>query len=203
MLEDLERQNRLAGELESGERVLWSGRPDGSRWFCPQDAVLVPFSVIWSGIAISVELSSVQAPSSGGGASWLTGMPFVLIGLYLLVGRVPVRRWIRRRTLYALTDRRALMLVPSWRGGTHANSVWLRSYPPVDKRTARNGRGTLVIGSPRQNQSWFNSAASDPGWPGANKALGNAVVFADIAQADEVYGRLRHQLSTLHAERAT
>jgi hypothetical protein len=122
----------------------------------------------------------------------LWGVPFVVIGLYPMVGRLFARRWIRERTLYALTDQRALSMVPAWPRGVRSTSVWLGSHPAVEKRTGRGGEGTLLIGSvPRANR-WLTS---EPGWPGARAAAANAVVFADVADVEDVYSRIRHQLS--------
>src|ERR1700677_443790 len=171
MLADLEAQNRISAELESGERVLWGG-----------------FALFWEASV----LSSSGAQSSLINALW--GVPFVVVGLYLTVGRLFARRWIRERTLYALTDQRAIAIAPAWPRGLRTKSVWLGSHPAVEKRTGRGGQGTLLIGSlPRANR-WLTA---EPGWPGAGAAAANAVVFADIADVEDVYSRTRGQLSEL------
>jgi len=199
MLAELEAQNRLAGELEAGERLLWSGRPDSRRWLYPQDAVLIPFSVMWGGFAIFWEAEVLSSSSARGTVLFpLWGIPFVLIGLYLMIGRFFLRRWIRRRTLYAVTDQRVFTISPSWPRGERTTSVWFGSYPPVDKRVARDGRGTLWIGPLPYANRWL---ASEPGWPGGHSRTGSAVVFADIPDVDEIYSRIRHQLSDLTAAR--
>jgi hypothetical protein len=191
MLADLEVQNRVAGELESGERLLWSGKP-GNRWLYPQDAVLIPFSVMWGGFAIFWEVSVSNSGARDSLVFPLWGIPFVLAGLYLMIGRFFARRWMRRRTLYAVTDQRVISIAPSWLRGEHSTSVWLGSYPPVAKRLARDGRGTLLVGSFPFASRWI---AADPSWPGARSATTNAVVFADIENASEVYSSIRHQLT--------
>lgn len=168
MLADLEAQNRVAGELESGERLLWSGRP-GSRWLYPQDALLIPFSLMWGGFAIFWEASVLS--NSGARDSMifpLWGVPFVLAGLYLMVGRFFARRWLRRRTLYAVTDQRVISIAPSWLRGERATSVWLGSYPPLEQRLARDGRSTLFIGSFPLTGRWI---AADPSL--ARRSLGH------------------------------
>lgn len=198
MLADLEAQNRVAGELESSERLLWSGRP-GSRWLYPQDAVLIPFSVMWGGFAIFWEASVLFNRGARDSVIFpLWGVPFVLAGLYLMVGRFFARRWIRRRTLYAVTDQRVISIMPSWLRGERATSVWFGSYPPVEQRLARNGRGTLRIGSFPLTGHWI---AADPSWPGARSATTNAVVLADIENASDVYSSIRHQLTDARTAR--
>jgi hypothetical protein len=193
VLDEIDAQNRLAGELESGEPLLWSGKPDNRRWLYQQDWFLVPFSVLWGGFAIFWEVSVLSSAAARSSVVFpLFGVPFVLIGLYLMVGRFFARRWIRRRTLYAVTDRRAIAIASSWPGGEKTTSVWLGSYPPLDKRLARDGRGTVWIGSFGPAQRWF---ASEQGWPGGRWMTANAVVFADIPDAADVYATIRRQLS--------
>ena len=197
MFIDPDAQNRVTGELESGERLLWVGRPDSRRWLYAQDAVLIPFSVMWGGFAIFWEAGVLSSSGARNGILFpLWGIPFVLIGLYLIGGRFFVRRWTRSRTLYAVTDRRVISIAPSWPRSERTTSVWLRSYPPVEKRLARSGEGTIWIGSFPTANRWL---ASEPGWPGGRSATANAVVLADIPDADEVYSKIRHELSELAA----
>jgi len=201
MLEDLEAQNRLARELEPGERVLWNGRPNHRRWLYPQDAVLAPFSLAFGGFSILWEASVLSSQSGHGklqAALW--GVPFVVIGLYLMAGRLFARRWLRKRTLYAATEARALSIEPSWTGGERVTSVWFSAFPPVDEQLARNGRGTIWIGSIAQGQRRLGAGS---GWPGARAAMANAVVFADVPDAADVYAKVRRQISGSTPGRAT
>jgi hypothetical protein len=192
MLDHLESQNRLRREMAAGEQLLWSGRPDDHGWIRPQDTFLVPFSIMWGGFAIFWEagvLSSSSARSSVIFPLW--GVLFVLIGLYLMVGRFFARRWIRRRTIYAVTDQRVIEIAPSWRR-ERATSMWLRSYPQVESRLADSGRGTLWIGSFGSMQRWV---ASEPAWPTLRSMTGGGIVLADIPDAASVYATIRRQLS--------
>jgi len=193
MLEDVQAQNRLVRELEQGERVLWSGRPENRRWLSSQDVVLLPFSIVWCAIVFASSAGALSSHSGEGGAfSILSNVPFVLIGLYLLVGRLFVRRRLRRRTLYAITETRALAIEGTWRGAERVTSVWFGAYPSVDEQLGRNGVGTIVVGSLATGRRRLGAGS---GWPTGRSATPNAVVFADIADAADVYARIRHQLS--------
>lgn len=158
----------------------------------PQDALLIPFSLMWGGFAIFWEASVLSNQHARDGVLFpIWGVPFVLIGLYLIIGRFFVRRWALRNTVYALTNRRAVSLTPSVRGAARESSVWLRSYPQIDRRGASPGRGTLCIGAagigPR-------SLLADPGWPGLWNQRGGGIVFFDIDDVDQVYGLITSQL---------
>ncbi len=189
----------LQRELESDERVLWGGRPDRGRWFMPVDWLLVPFSLFWCGFVVlweALALTAVGAKGVGivGYAFPLFGLPFVIIGLYLVFGRFLVRRWIRNRTFYALTDKRAICVAPSLPGSGSVTSVWLAGFPAVETRLVSDGRGTVSIGSFPVAQRWLAAGA---GWPGARILTGNAVVFSGIGDAANVSVLLRRRLAEL------
>jgi hypothetical protein len=173
------------GELQPGERFLWSGRPDSTRIFLASDVFfLIPFGLVWSGAS---SVAAAQAFASGRVLGGLFSLAFVLIGIQVGFGRIFARTWVRRRTLYAVSDRRILALVPGWRGARHTSSVWLASHPPVDKRIGRDGRGTVWVGhmsdQRRQSEAW--------GW---QKSGSSAVAFLDIPEADGVAWLIARQL---------
>ena len=73
--------------MTDGEYILWKGRPEKGNVFTGQEAVLLPFSVIWLAFSVYWEMTALQS-----GASWflvLWGIPFVGIGIYLLAGNLP------------------------------------------------------------------------------------------------------------------
>ena len=78
--------------------------------------------------------------------SALFGIPFVLIGLYLMVGRFLADAWLRSRMVYALTNRRVLFLRhapwPSFK------ALSLSRLPDVMLDEGSNGRGTIRFGTP-------------------------------------------------------
>jgi hypothetical protein len=75
----------LSDRLLAGERILWSGRPAQGLLFTGNDAMLIPFSLLWGGFAIFWEVSALNQPNTG--YFGVFGIPFVLMGLYLIVGR--------------------------------------------------------------------------------------------------------------------
>jgi hypothetical protein len=173
-------------ELQRGERLLWRGAPDPGRLLQPQDLYLIPFSLMWGGFAIFWEILAIS------GSRKLTflpvfGLPFVLVGLYIMFGRFAHRRWLRARTAYGLTDKRAFAITPSLFGGPRVRSVWLASYPAIERQTGRGRRGTIVVGDPPMAPRWV---LSDPSWPGMGRYMGGAVIFADIDEPDRVYALL-------------
>lgn len=122
-----------------GEQVLWSGRPTQAPLvFRGRDVFLIPFSMVWGGFVLfwNVGVFSLGAPALS-----LFGLPFLIIGAYLTVGRF-AHNWLRRsRTTYLLTNQRAIIATGFGRVRHHH----LGSALSVETRLGRNGTGTIVF----------------------------------------------------------
>ena len=95
-------------DLRRHEQLVWSGQPPQGVRLRAADAFLIPFSILWGGFAIFWETMVVVV-----GAPWLFmvfGVPFVIAGLYLIVGRFWVDAGQRARTFYGLTDKRVIIV---------------------------------------------------------------------------------------------
>jgi hypothetical protein len=138
-------QNRLL----SGERVLWQGQPVAGIMFTVADVFLVPFSLLWGGFAFFWEWSVTRTDGAPIFFS-LWGVPFVLAGLYLIVGRFFIDAWIRGRTYYAVTNRRILIL----RTGPFSKftALAIDRLPELSLDEKATGIGTIRF-------------QSTPGWP--------------------------------------
>ena len=173
-------QGRVARELSSGERLLWSGQPRQGLRFSGMDLLLVPFSLVWSGFVIFWEAMVIRLGAPLFFALW--GIPFILVGLYLLVGRFLFDILTRRRTYYVVTDRRALIIndfLPR-----RIISHDLRQLAGLSLSEGSGGVGTITFGPTnlmvwgRRSNPWASTAAS-----GQN--------FAGIERAREVYEIIR------------
>jgi hypothetical protein len=112
--------------LVAGERLLWSGGPQRQPVFDGADAVAVPVSLVWCAFAIFWEFGVV---SSGGPIfMWIWGIPFIMFGVYLVVGRLVVRALQLRSTTYAVTNRRLIETIR--RPRLRVTEAYLRNLPP-------------------------------------------------------------------------
>jgi hypothetical protein len=164
--------------LRPGERLLWSGGPDPAVLFSPKDIFLIPFSLMWGGFAIVWEGTVV---ASGDGALFmLWGIPFVLIGLYMIAGRFFYKRRRKQKTVYGLTEERALVAV-----GDSSLSDTPTKYVPASIRRARDGRHVSVSfgGSGGPGRYYANTGMDFFDWRGSGD-----VAFFDVA---DVEGMLR------------
>ena len=105
--------------IRPGERLFWRGAPDATVTFGPEDKFLVPFSLLWGGFAIFWEIG-VSTDGWGFGTIW--GVPFVVVGLYLIFGRFIYKRWNRQHTRYAISDQR---IIVSRNSGRNVQSIAL------------------------------------------------------------------------------
>jgi hypothetical protein len=134
--------NDLAERLLKGESILWSGTPVQGLRLTARDGLLIPFSLLWGGFVIFWEMSVLKTSAPSFMALW--GVPFVLVGLYLIVGRFLLDAWIRSGMDYAVTNRRILIL----RSGPFGKfiAVGLDRLPDASLSEDRNGRGTIRFG---------------------------------------------------------
>lgn len=136
-------------DLLPSERILWEGCPVRHQLFRPEDAFLVPFSIMWCGFAVFWEATVLGATFTADHAPpaffALWGIPFVLAGLYLVVGRFVVRAITSRRTRYVLTDRRVVII--GGVSGTRMMSAYLNSLPPPVVSERPDGSGSLAFGA--------------------------------------------------------
>jgi uncharacterized protein (DUF58 family) len=99
---------------------------------------------MWGGFAIVWETLAI---SNGGGVFFaLWGVPFVGFGLYLMVGRFFYKARVKRRTWFAVTNRRVLKLVRR-KDDDEVAALFLDSIPVVNRHVDPDGSGSVVFGS--------------------------------------------------------
>jgi hypothetical protein len=147
-----ELEARVKAELQPDERLVWVGQPRPDL-FVRAAFFLVPFGLVFGGFALFWIVGSA-AMMGGFGANQgfpgflnffpLCGVPFLLVGLAMVLSPI----WLRRRarqTVYALTSKRAIIWEPGLVG-----SVTVRNYSAAGlgrmTRTERaDGSGDLVF----------------------------------------------------------
>ena len=188
----------LNNELQEGEDVLWSGRPDPrrrrivfpTRVFFILGLVFMPVGLLVVIIGLILLLSSVFPPGARvsslgvfipGGVFFILGLVYLLLGL---VGFFPPRN-----TLYAITNRRVIIL----RTGRYlrVSSYGKRAIAQVQRFERPDGSGDLVFvttpayGSSGRNRS--NTGTSSAGHQEAFSALQN------VRQVEQMLTRMLNE----------
>jgi hypothetical protein len=181
-------QNEIAQALDSGESLIWSGAPRQVLLLRPTDAYMIPFSFLWGGFAIFWEASVLTTSGPNSAFMSLWGIPFVLIGLYMIVGRFFVDARIRAKTFYGLSNRRAIIISGVFSRTT--NSLPLRTLTDISLQERSDRSGTILLGRPQPYSSW----GSGMRWPGMSQY--STPAFEMIPNAKAVHDQL------LEAQRA-
>jgi hypothetical protein len=176
---------KIQPELMSGESVYWSGMPNPTVIFHSDDWAAIPFSLIWTGFFVFCEAQSLglwrtasrSAEKNTFMVFWC--IPFLLFGNYMVWGRFLEDAWLKRRTYYAVTNRRVLILQEGWKRKT--STTFLSMIPNIEREGT--SIGTLwfgpkypILGGRRQNKRSMSRFS-----------IGEVPVFADIADLDSVY----------------
>jgi len=140
-----ELQMIVEAELHDDEQLLWSGQPNPKRLML-RAMPIVLFAVPWTAFAVfwMCGAAGFKVPDFKDGQSFfpLFGIPFVLIGIFMLCSPLLALRKARR-TIYAVTDQRAII----FQKGT---SLQIESFGPDDlgdtiKRLRNDGSGDLIL----------------------------------------------------------
>lgn len=214
-------QDVFRNELQAGESLLWSGQPDQNKWFAKEDIAAIPISLFVLGFALFWEWGAltplrmhVKMPQQGAPDAFtyfpyifpLFGVPFVLIGLYMVFGRILVRKWTRKKTFYAVTDKRIMVVNKGWRG-TNVRSKSIADLDDINKSTDYSGRGTVVFGpmSVGGSPMWAANMAYSMNWgPGRSQMLNMMpLMFEDIPDAAQVYELVSSRKLSQAAEKSS
>lgn len=157
---------QLRRQLAAGEQVLWQGRPLQGLRLHRADLWMLPFALMWGGFALHWEWSVLRSDVPAFFVLW--GIPFVLLGLYLMVGRFFFDARRRASTRYVLTTERVLLA--AGQGFRRIESLPLRLLPQVSLHERADGRGTITLGSAAGGWAGVGAGLLLPGWPGGRRA---------------------------------
>ena len=122
-----------------GESILWKGKPGKGHLLTPQDAFMIPFSILWCGFAVFWEVSVIA-----GGAPFffgIWGIPFILVGLYMVFGRFLHTAYLRKHTAYVITNKKIIR-----KRGKRVDMLGAGNMPSTHITTFADGSGNIRFG---------------------------------------------------------
>jgi hypothetical protein len=141
--------NTVKPELFPGEHIAWEGQPYSGLIVRPLEVFLIPFSLLWGGFALFWNASAWTTEADL--SFKLFGLPFLVAGLYITLGRFLIDMILRRRMSYFVTNRRILIQKQS--GGAKIKSVGISRLPALELDERSDGAGTIRFGS---SGGWFS-----------------------------------------------
>jgi len=125
--------------MMADEYILWKGKPEQGNLITRQDIFMIPFSIVWCGFAIFWEVTAIL---EGGPLFFcLWGIPFVCVGLYMVIGRFLHIKYLRNRTFYVITNKKIIR--------SQNNRIDIldgKTMPPIYIEAFANGNGTIRFG---------------------------------------------------------
>ena len=172
----------IRSEIPEDEEILWAGQPDqweASKRGWPIFGFAIPwtlFALFWMFAAAGFGMPNF---SDGTGFFALFGIPFVLIGLFMLASPFLMAR-TAKHTVYVVTHQRALIF-------TGKDAVEVETYLPgelnsLDRTLRSNGTGSIRFKEPPKSKNNPNSVQLKLDKSG----------FYGIPDAQYVYDTLRH-----------
>jgi len=150
----------LRPHLDSGEKLLWAGRPAQGIVLTRQDGYLIPFGVLL-----------VAA-----------GLRFIPMVIYIvIVGRLLANLWYRSRLIYGVTDRRAIILSGMRRRSVQ--SIYFSSLITLKLEERQYRSGTIYFGEDHP------SYRHDPD-PHDGSEFGTFVPSGQTRQGEEQFFRI-------------
>jgi hypothetical protein len=151
----------LKSHLTESEKLIWTGRPRRGVSFRNTDIYLIPFSLLWCGFAIFWELNALRTEAPLFFKIW--GIPFILVGIYITIGRFLFDAQKRANTIYGITNDR--IIIRSGIFSKEIKSLNIRSLTDITIKEKSDNSGTITLAS----ASYWNPIMQGMDWPGVKQ----------------------------------
>jgi len=174
-------KQELYKHINKEERLLWTERPKQGLLFRSSDSYMIPFSLFWGGFAFFWEFMVLNMGAPIFMA--LFGIPFVLVGLYFIVGRFFHDMYLRKNTIYGLTNKQVII-----KRGDKLQFVDISALTDIQLTKNKNGSGSILF---RNKYTSFDNQSIQNNLRLINPKLS----FEEIPNVQSVYNqieKLRH-----------
>lgn len=133
-------RSEIIDQIEGDEKLLWADKPLRGIKFRLSDIFITFFSLFWLGFSIFWTYMAME----GSIIFAFFGIPFILVGVYLFIGRYFIDAISRKNTVYALTNKR--IIVKSGIVSKTYKSIFLDSLPSFTYSEKPDGSGDISFG---------------------------------------------------------
>ena len=172
----------VRGILHPGENLLWSGKPGKGHLFSKEDAMRLPFGIIWCGFAIFWEITALRDENAPF-IFKLWGIPFILVGLFTTVGHFFVKKHRAKRSSYALTSQRIISKL-----GNQIQTLELCNLPHISVNQRADGTGDIRFGEVVTNRRYASTVNNNVDGFSSTRAV---LEFQNIPDVNQVEYRIR------------
>jgi len=151
-------ENELRQNLSFGEKLIWTGKPRTGIMLRSSDVFLIPFSLLWGGFAVFWESSVLATDAPFFFKLW--GIPFVLAGIYMIIGRFFIDAKKRENTIYGITTDR--IVIKSGVFSTDIKSLNIKTLSDITINQKSDNSGTITLGPTDMRYSMMQGME----WPG-------------------------------------
>jgi hypothetical protein len=139
---DFDIENQLRPDLGKDERLLWTGRPKTGIRLRVTDIFVIPFSLLWFGFAIFWEYEVLKM-----GVNFMAffGIPFILAGLYMTIGRFFHDAWKRKKTVYGISNTHVFIKSSFFEKNTKV--IDIKNIAEINYKEKSDGSGTITFGN--------------------------------------------------------
>ncbi len=138
MINDIQLQGEIRPYLHPNEEILWVGRPTSTRML-KRSIFPAFFSIFFIGFAIFWMASAAMV----GGMFFLFGIPFLLVGGGMLYSATIGQKNTLQKSVYAVTETRAILLVTLPRTGTNCKEYIFSNLSSVTLENVQDDVGTI------------------------------------------------------------
>jgi len=132
-------QTLLQNEMLKDEKILWSGQPKQGFSLTGGDILASLIGLIFFlGIGSFMEYTAIQSFDM---FLMIFSLPFILVGLYLIFGSIIYKNYQKKRTYYAVTNQRVIILINSF--NKKVESKLMSQIPVLNKTIKKDGSGTI------------------------------------------------------------
>lgn len=172
--------------LHPDETLLWTGQPYTTRKF-RANPFMVIFMIFWFGFAVFWTVTA----SAVGGFFGLFGIPFLLVGGFMLYNLLIGQKKQLASTIYAVTDRRAIILYTDRRGTGCTEFIFSRlSNITLDEVDGTTGTIRFL-----PDGSYYAPAYDSPRYRRSRSAdYDLRTAFLGIDRVQEVYRLISEQM---------